>query len=193
MTNSASGATGARPSCTTVDSGGSSSYCRFFPCPVFNSNQRFVQILQRIRHIERRSAPCLFPKRGPAGETRNPGLFQQRVGQLFGGPSRFRNIGEGIERAFRHPARKPFDLVQASHKNIAAVLEFSAHFFNRRLVAAQRFNPSNLREAGRAASSSWSPGARSAQPDPAALRRNPAAILSWRRSWRNHPAEWSAL
>src|ERR1035437_1363657 len=83
-----------------------------------------------------------------AGEAGYTGLFEQRVSQFLRRPAGLRNVGEGVERAFGHTAGEAFDLVQAGDEDVAAAPEFSAHFVDRGLVATQRFNSGDLREAG---------------------------------------------
>ncbi len=120
-----------------------------FFCPVVNQNQSLVQILQRVGDAEAEVAFSVFAE-GGAGESGDTGLIEQRVGQFLGRPAGFCNVGEGVERAFGRAAGEAFDLVQSRDEGIAAALEFSAHFVDRRLVAAQGFDSCHLREAGRA-------------------------------------------
>src|ERR1039457_1122562 len=89
----------------------------------------------------------MFAERG-SRETSDTGLFEQRVGQFLRRPARLRNVGEGVERAFRHAAGETLDLVQPGDEDVASAFELGAHFVDRRLVSAKRFNPGNLREAG---------------------------------------------
>src|SRR5208282_2475408 len=85
---------------------------------------------------------------GGAREAGDPGLFEQRVGQFLRQPAGLRDVRENVERAFRRTAGEAFDLVQAGNEGVAAALELSAHFVDRRLVAAQRCDSGNLCEAG---------------------------------------------
>src|SRR5208282_145613 len=118
-----------------------------FSYPVFDPQQRRVQVLERIGYAEAEIAFSVFAERG-AREAGNTGLFEQRVGQFLRRPAGLGDVRKHIECALRQAAGEAFDLVQAGDEGIAAALEFSAHFVDRGLVAAQCRNSGNLGEAG---------------------------------------------
>src|SRR5580704_1697039 len=71
--------------------------------PLIHSSQCLIQILQRISHAETQIALTIISK-CRSRKTSHARLLQQRICQLFRLPSRLRDIGEYIKRAFRQPA-----------------------------------------------------------------------------------------
>src|ERR1700687_3990337 len=120
---------------------------KVFFCPAIDQSESPDQVLERVGDAE---AEIAFSVRaeGSAGEAGAAGLCEQRVGQFLRRPAGLSNVGEGVERAFRHEAGKAFDLFQAGDEDVAAVSELSVHLVDRGLIAAQRFDSGHLREAG---------------------------------------------
>src|SRR5580704_10914527 len=67
-------------------------------------------------------------------------------------PSGFLDVWEHVERTFGQAAGKAFDLIQAGNEYVPAALELSAHFVDGTLISSQRFDASDLGEAGGARS-----------------------------------------
>src|SRR5579863_4020136 len=95
-------------------------------CPLVDAIQRLLQVLQRIRHAE---AQVAFAELSEcrARERCYSGLLEQSIGKRLRFPSRLRDVGKGIKRAFRHAAGKALDLIQPGDEHIAAPLELGTH------------------------------------------------------------------
>jgi hypothetical protein len=95
-------------------------------CPGVDLVQSLVQVLHRIGNAESQVAFAKGAERRTC-QARNPGIFQQNVGQFLGSPSGLGDIGEGIERAMRQTAAETGDLVQPGDKLVPPFVELIAH------------------------------------------------------------------
>ena len=69
-------------------------------CPGVDAIERFLDVLDRVRHAEAKIALAEVAERG-AGQCSDTCVIEKRVGQLFRWPPSLRDIWEDIERAVR--------------------------------------------------------------------------------------------
>src|SRR5450755_5018050 len=76
--------------------------------PLVDAIKRGLQVLHRVRHTEAQIALTKSSERR-ARQTSNSGFVEQSVSQFLRRPSRLRDVGEGVERAFWQATRESLD------------------------------------------------------------------------------------
>src|SRR5438046_2308 len=114
--------------------------------PSVNAIERFLDVLDRVRHAETQITFAEFAKRGP-GERSDPGILEKRVGESFRWPTGLSDVRKNIERAVRQLTGETLDFVKPGNHHIAAFLKLVAHVINPLLRPAQCFDTRDLAEA----------------------------------------------
>ena len=84
---------------------------QIFLRPGVDAIERFLDVLDRVRHAEAKITFAEVAERG-AGQCSDACVIEERVGQLFRWPSSLRDIREDIERAMWEATGETFDFVE---------------------------------------------------------------------------------